>query len=59
MEETMQAVCEASGIRAERPAARIVSQMVHMQVWGQKNADDVEIALGGLEMMGELKPNAA
>jgi hypothetical protein len=33
--------------------------MVHMQVWGQKNADDVEIALGGLEMMGELKPNAA
>jgi len=57
MEETRQAVCEASGICAERPAARIVSQMVQMQMCGQKNADDVEAALGGLEMMVELEPS--
>jgi len=30
--------------------------MVQMQLWGPKNADDVETALGGFEMMVELQP---
>ena len=56
MEETIQSVCQASGIHAERPAKRILSQMVQMQQSGENNnADDVETAMAGFEIDGRAE----
>jgi hypothetical protein len=56
MEETRKLVCEASGISGERPAARILSQLAEMQIWGKEDADDVDGTLAAFDMMVELKP---
>jgi hypothetical protein len=56
MEETRKLICGASGISGARPAERILSQLARIQIWGQKDADDVENALAALDMMVELKP---
>jgi hypothetical protein len=54
--EIRKEVCEASGIRGERPAERILSQLMQMQTWGPADADGVERALAAFEMLVELKP---
>jgi hypothetical protein len=54
--EIRKLICQASGIRGERAAERILSQMDRMQLWRLEDANGGERALAALEMLIELKP---
>jgi hypothetical protein len=56
MAEIRKLICAASGIRGERAAERILSQLEHMQMWGAKDAQGGERLVHAMEMLVELKP---